>query len=76
MCGACPKGKFQEQDGQSSCEVCTKGHYCPKGSSMALPAKCAAGTFVDESLLTGGVEFSLNMCKGCEPGYEVMMGAE
>ena len=44
---------------------------------MALPAKCEPGTFVDMSLLTSGsATFSLDMCKGCEPGYEVMMGAE
>ena len=76
MCDWCPKGKFQEEGGQSSCEACTEGHYCPKGSSMTLPAKCAPGTFVDTSMLAGGDAFSLDMCKGCEPGYEVMMGAE
>ena len=35
-CVKCEAGRFQEAEGATGCEACTKGHYCLLGSSTPL----------------------------------------
>ncbi len=41
-CTKCPAGKFQENDGQTTCNVCIEASYCQAGASQAVP--CPANT--------------------------------
>ena len=66
--GKCPAGTYQPKIGQTACNDCPSGHYCPEGSTTPLP--CAGGT---ASSIT-----KLGSASGCTPvlpGYWAPLGS-
>ena len=92
MCKKCPPGTFQKSSGQSECEKCHLGKYCPQNATKPLP--CPAGTYQDKSFykfnrfvkclrskiinLTKNSDnaISLASCKGCPAGAYCPEGSQ
>lgn len=39
----CPAGRYAAKQGQSSCDTCSAGYFCPEGSSSATQEPCGGG---------------------------------
>ena len=65
----CGQGSFQSAMGQSQCEPCPAGKYCPSTTTVT-PLDCAAGTFRGS---TGGVT-ALD-CVECTAGHRCADGS-
>ena len=49
LCDPCAAGYYQDEPGQSSCNKCNAGSYCPQGSSIELMANCEQGTYANST---------------------------
>ena len=67
--GSCPAGYYCPTVRTMEPLLCTKGSYCPAGSSMPTP--CGAGTFGKESGLASAAE-----CVACPDGSWCSAGIE
>ncbi|CAG5113760.1 Oidioi.mRNA.OKI2018_I69.chr2.g7850.t1.cds [Oikopleura dioica] len=43
LMSTCPAGKFQNEEGKSSCKDCREGFYCPQGSDVEI--SCPPGAY-------------------------------
>ena len=41
----CPAGSYNDQTGQSSCQICPEGYYCPQGTSYYTNNTCPEGHY-------------------------------
>jgi len=70
-CKKCAAGKYQDQEGQSSCSVCDLGSYAPAGTPSCT--KCEAGRYGNSGILPAA---NLGHCTVCENGqYQDGTGA-
>ena len=67
-CSPCLEGTYQDTAGASSCSPCPSGFFCPAGASMAMPASCPPGTYVD------GEYSSNDDCVPCPMGSQCAGG--
>ena len=68
MCGRCPAGKFQDEEGNTACKLCPPGYFCQRGATTAQP--CQGGTYANRS--------GLASARGCTPvvaGYWAPLGS-
>ena len=70
-CTSCAAGTFQSSSGETACEACTPGYYCPAGASAPLP--CPGGTHMDTGLT---VMTSADDCVICPRGTFCSVGSE
>jgi hypothetical protein len=78
----CVPGTYQNSEGQTSCEACSPGKYCPSGSSDITNNVCPKGYYCPEgttypelypcpigtyNMLVG--QTSSDACIGCPTGY-------
>ena len=76
FCHKCPKGQYQDQEGQSACKVCELGKYQDQEGQEECQW-CPVGSYVDYTAATEciptpkGYEYDDNMTKGlpCPSGY-------
>lgn len=73
-CQNCPRGKFQDETGQTSCKTCTAGYYCSAGAAAALP--CPGGTHANQTILNlTGYLSGLDECVTCPAGTACSVGS-
>ena len=60
VCEKCPRGTFQDKDGQDSCKPCASETFTLKTGSKTCIAPCKQGEFLNESA---------EACQKCPVGY-------
>ena len=84
MYKTCPKGTYQNQTGQGSCNLCPAGYLCNEATikySIPCPVGkfCVEGSYVGSYCANGTYSLSLNLksqseCMSCLPGKYCVNG--